>query len=39
MKYRKGRAIKSGALLALKTVATGAAIQLGAEAAKRALQM
>jgi hypothetical protein len=39
LKYRKGRAIKSGALLALKTVATGAAIQLGAEAAKRALQM
>ena len=38
-KYRKGRLIKSGALLALKTVATGAAIQLGAEAAKRALQM
>ena len=36
-KYNKGQAVKSGALLALKTVATGAAIQLGAEAAKRAL--
>ena len=39
--YKPGRgsSIKGGALYALKTVATGAAIQLGAEAAKRALLM
>ena len=38
-KSGKRSAIGGGALYALKTVATGAAIQLGAEAAKRALAM
>jgi hypothetical protein len=37
--YKSGRrsAIGSGAIFALKTIATGAAIQLGSEAAKRVL--
>jgi len=36
---RVGSGIGAGSLFALKTLATGAAIQLGAEAAKRALLM
>jgi len=39
MKYSEDKAVKRGAILALKTVATGAAIQLGSEVAKRAIQM
>ena len=36
--YRSGRGgVRAGALFALKTIATGAAIQLGSEAAKRVL--
>ncbi len=37
--YRSGKrsGVKAGALFALKTIATGAAIQLGSEAAKRVL--
>ena len=34
---RSGGGVRAGALFALKTIATGAAIQLGSEAAKRAL--
>ena len=45
MKYRKGsrsgsdKAANSGAMLALKTMATGAAIHIGSELAKRAIAM
>ena len=39
MKYSNDKAVKRGAILALKTVATGAAIQLGSEVAKRVIQM
>jgi len=37
--YKSGRrgGVRAGAIFALKTIATGAAIQLGSEAAKRAL--
>jgi hypothetical protein len=37
--YKSGRrsGVKAGAIFALKTIATGAAIQLGSEAAKRVL--
>jgi hypothetical protein len=36
---RRYNPVKSGALFALKTLATGAAIQLGSEAAKKVIQM
>jgi len=36
-KYGRRSGVKAGAIFALKTIATGAAIQLGSEAAKRAL--